>query len=178
MDIVGYEECYQVSNYGRVRSVERFVKHAYGGLRRIRERLLISNSYKSGYVILKLSKCNIAKTLYIHQLVSSAFLGLCSKVYQVNHIDGNKLNNHVDNLEYVTCRENINLCKEMKGNMSSTYRGVHWSKTRQYYVSRIMIDNKRIHLGCFESELDASKAYQNALCGNLPILEAGRLLKK
>ena len=43
----------------------------------------------------------------MHRIVMAAFVGICPEGYQVNHIDGNKGNNHISNLEYVTSKENV-----------------------------------------------------------------------
>ncbi len=87
-DIPGYP--YQVSNTGQVR---RITKHGY---RLLRPRV------NKGYLRLQLSKNDVPKSVYVHALVAAAFLGTRPAGLQVNHIDGNSLNNHVTNLEYVT----------------------------------------------------------------------------
>lgn len=101
-------------------------------------------------------------TFNIHQLVSIVFLGHnnCGYKLVVNHKDLNKQNNHVDNLEIVTQRENANRkhCKS-----SSQYVGVHWHKVAQKWIARIVINGKLKYLGCFTNEYDAHLAYQKRL---------------
>ena len=78
----------------------------------------------------------------------------------VNHIDFDKTNNHVSNLEIVTNRENTNQ-KHLKS--SSKYIGVGWDKSRQKWVSRIRINGKLKQLGRFNTEIEAHITYQNKL---------------
>ncbi len=151
--INGFED-YQISNYGRVKSFklnkERILKHG-----------LSSNYYVVGL-------CNNygLKTKQVHQLVAIAFLNHipCGHKMVINHKDFNKLNNHVDNLEIVTNRENTNL-KHIKS--SSGYIGVYLFKRDSKWYARILIKGKRIHLGVFNNEYDANLAYQNKLKENI-----------
>ena len=90
-DIKGYEGLYQVSDMGRVRS-KNGVLH------------LNTNTY--GYKHITLSKGDVQKTVVVHRLVADAFIDNPHNKPQINHIDGNKENNAVVNLEWVTQGEN------------------------------------------------------------------------
>lgn len=109
-DIPGYEGFYQVSNFGRVKSLFMF---RYNINKKIvekikREKILKQHIHKSGYMITSLSKERIRKQFYTHRLVASVFIpNLLNKPY-INHIDCNPQNNCVDNLEWCTQKENIN----------------------------------------------------------------------
>lgn len=103
-DIPGYEGYYQVSNLGRVKSLERMVKH--GGYEYRRKERIRSPFETAGYLCVALNKDTIEKTYQIHQLVAIAFIPNPENKPIVNHIDGNKTNNCVDNLEWVTYKEN------------------------------------------------------------------------
>ncbi|MBH4603004.1 NUMOD4 motif-containing HNH endonuclease [Staphylococcus aureus] len=103
-DVPGYEGYYQASNLGRIKSTERIVKHNCGGPKKISGRILKGHVNKHGYLRVDLSKEGIRKSFSIHRIVAMAFLGGTDLV--VNHIDGIKTNNNINNLEYVTPQEN------------------------------------------------------------------------
>ena len=107
-DIKGYEGLYQVSNYGRVKSLYRIQIMPTGGKRIIEERILKTIKNKKGYIGVHLSKNNKDKTVYIHRLVAQAFIPNPNNYPQVNHKDEDKTNNHVDNLEWCTAKYNSN----------------------------------------------------------------------
>jgi len=98
-DIAGYEGLYQVSNLGRIKSLPR---NGTINLERF-----IKPRVDSGYERVWLSKNNKTKPLKISRLVAMAFISNTYNKPEVNHIDGNKLNNCVVNLEWVTKSENI-----------------------------------------------------------------------
>ena len=105
-DIVGHEGIYQVSNKGRVKSVERKVKHVDGRVRRLKERILTNKTYRDNYPSVSLWKNNKGKEFNVHRLVAEHFLDKKSEDLIVNHKDGDKRNNDVNNLEWVTYSEN------------------------------------------------------------------------
>ncbi len=78
----------------------------------------------------------------------------------VNHKNFNIQDNRVDNLEVISHRENTN---KKHLHSTSNYTGVTRHKSYNKWVSRIQVDNKNIHLGCYENENLASEAYQKAL---------------
>jgi hypothetical protein len=105
-DISGYENIYQISNYGRVKRLETYVNHPKGGKRIVRERVLKISSTPFGYQFIELSRNNIKKTYLTHRLVALSFLGIDTNKHVVNHKDGNKQNNYIKNLEWCTNSEN------------------------------------------------------------------------
>lgn len=100
-DIKGYEGLYQVSNLGRVKSLPR--RGTYST-----PHILTPSEDKSGYLLIGLVKNSIRKTKRIHRLVAEAFIDNPDKLAEINHIDENKHNNHVSNLEWCTHQYNIN----------------------------------------------------------------------
>jgi len=106
-DIDGYEGYYQVSNMGRVRSVDRVVEHNKGGYCQLKGRLLKLYTTKKGYDRVNLNKNGKIKFFLVHRLVTQAFIPNPESKPQVNHIDGVKTNNNVSNLEWCTPSENI-----------------------------------------------------------------------
>ncbi|MEG1256888.1 NUMOD4 motif-containing HNH endonuclease [Clostridium sp.] len=103
-DIKGYEGLYQVSNLGRVKSLERYRKN-HNKLQKVEEKIKNMRQDKQGYLLIDLYKGNKAKTIRVHRLVAETFLKNADNKETVNHIDGNKLNNRIDNLEWSTFKE-------------------------------------------------------------------------
>ena len=105
-DIKDYEDLYQVSNLGRVKSIRRKVNNNRGIMIR-QEKILTPEITKHGYLRIKLFKNNKGKRILIHRLVAETFISNPENKPQVNHIDFNRANNKVDNLEWVSASENI-----------------------------------------------------------------------
>jgi len=105
-DINGYEGLYQISNLGKVKSLHRIRKGKGGSNCPVRERICKTKLQNGGYEQATLIKNSEPKTLYVHRLVAEAFIPNPHSKAQVNHIDGNKLNNNSDNLEWVNQSEN------------------------------------------------------------------------
>lgn len=120
VDVPGYEHYYCVSNHGRVRSCPRYVKGRNG---RIGNKIL-SGSISMGYKGVNLFKNNKCKRFNIHRLVAMAFVNNENGLPEVNHKDGDKLNNHWQNLEWCTRQENARhsttILKKNVGNSSGT----------------------------------------------------------
>lgn len=102
----GFETHYEVSNFGNVRSIERMVRHAKGGLKKSPSKVLKHGKSKSGYLIVSFCVDGVKSNQTVHRLVARAFLHNELNKPQVNHKDGNKHNNHLNNLEWVTASEN------------------------------------------------------------------------
>lgn len=101
-DIEGYEGLYQVSNMGRVRSLDR--EDALG--RRRKGRVLAGGLNGKGYLMVRLCRDGYVENKYIHRLAAKAFLDNPDNFPQVNHKDENKTNNAVSNLEWCTALYN------------------------------------------------------------------------
>ena len=98
-DIEGYFGLYQVSNMGRVKSLERTVRYN-GGYYKKSERILKAHDNGHGYLHVGLCKDGKVKNCYVHRLVADAFCENPMGYNEVNHKDENKLNNKADNLEF------------------------------------------------------------------------------
>jgi len=110
-DIPGYEGLYQTSNLGKVKSLKR---------PRVKEKLLKGEIDQDGYIRITLSKNGKTKKYKAHRLVMMAFNNTTDSSLQINHIDGNKKNNKLENLEWCTASYNtihsyINNLNKTKG---------------------------------------------------------------
>lgn len=162
-DIMGYEGLYQISSFGRVKSLSRNKwngKYSY-----LQEDRILVQTVNNYYYRLDLYKEGNKKNWNVHKLVALCFLNhktdgshkLC-----IDHIDGNKLNNNASNLQLISNRENCTKDKD-KSKTSSKYIGVSWSKQKNNWIAYININKKRKHLGIFENEYAAHLAYQEKL---------------
>ena len=105
-DIKGYEGLYQVSSEGRVRSLDREISDYRCS--RTRLGIILRPCLAKGYFIVVLSKEGTHTCKLVHRLVYEAFNGEIPEGMQVNHIDEDKTNNRLDNLNLMTPKENIN----------------------------------------------------------------------
>lgn len=98
-DVVGYEGLYKVSNTGKVFSLER-----HG----TKNRLMCAHDNGKGYYRVKMSKNDISKSHMLHRIIAEAFIPNLENKKCVNHINGNKKDNRIENLEWCTHSENVN----------------------------------------------------------------------
>lgn len=106
-DIRGMEGFYQVSNLGRIKALERIIQRKNRGLLKIKEHFVKGSKDTKGYLQLDANINGKRVIKFIHRLVAEAFIENPFNYPQVNHKDGNKENNNVANLEWVTVEENI-----------------------------------------------------------------------
>jgi hypothetical protein len=150
-DVPNYEGHYKVSNYGRLKT-----------LKRNKERLMSPAIGGTNYLQVLLYKNSIRTNFKLHQIVAMAFLGHIPKGHNlvVDHIDNNKLNNRLENLQIISNRENIS--KDKKG-YTSQYVGVSWDKRQKKWSSNITLNRIIKRIGFFKDEFEAHLAYQKAL---------------
>lgn len=103
--VKGFEDYYEVNEIGIVRSIDRLVWNGKGYLLK-RSQEIKQQTNKKGYKICYLSKNSKQKTCLVHRLVAEAFIPNPNNYEQVNHIDCNKTNNNVDNLEWCSNLQN------------------------------------------------------------------------
>lgn len=133
-----YDERYEVSSFGNVRNENGVLK-------------LSVNVH--GYYICKIN----SKVKIVHQLVAICFLDHvpCGMKIVVDHVDNNKLNNRVDNLQLTSNR--LNCSKDRKTDFTGVF------KNRNRFQSKIRFNNKVIYLGEFDTPEEASEHYKKAL---------------
>lgn len=107
-EIDGYNQRYEVSNYGRVRSKDMVVNGRLQNCHKIKGRILKPHTDKEGYKGVVLCINQKRKTFRLHRLVAAAFIPNPDNKPCVDHIDGDKSNNRADNLRWVTTKENCN----------------------------------------------------------------------
>ena len=163
-DVVGYEGLYEVSSFGRVKSLTRMV-HVGRGSYYSREEIIINTipRNENSYVSIGLHKDGKSKTIRVHLAVAIAFFGhKPSRKYAVHHVDGIKCNNKLSNLRIVTARENVSI-DMIKINKSSKSTGVNKIRKSGKYRTMIRFNKNRYYLGNFDSEMDAKNVYDTAL---------------
>lgn len=106
-DIEGYEGLYQVSNLGRVKSLERTIVRSDGQKRFLPEKILSCSLDDRGYVRAKMCRNNKHISKRVHRLVAETFIDNPDNKIEVNHKDGIKTNNKISNLEWATGYENL-----------------------------------------------------------------------
>ena len=131
--IKGYEGLYEVSNLGRVRTLEHMEK--FGNKKRVRKGRIKSTCMRNNYVCVQLSKNGINKSINMHRLVAMMFIPNPDNLPQVNHKDQDTTNNCIDNLEWCTTKYNIHYADADKKRRAS----MDW-----YYKSKACKEKMRI----------------------------------
>lgn len=129
-DIEGYEGFYQVSNKGRVKSLDRTIVHKNGKHFFLKGKILRSRPDKDGYQLVTLYRNNKKDDRKVHRLVAEAFIKNddTKNKTQVNHIDESKDNNNVNNLEWISQENNLNYGTSRQ-RQGETHRG--WKPTEE-----------------------------------------------
>jgi hypothetical protein len=164
--VSGYEGMYSVSSHGRVRSEARTVIDSLGRPQRFAERILSPYPDTSGYHLVSLlNRCKRSRGA-VHRLVARAFLADRPPGAQVDHIDGDRTNNRLINLRWVTPAENsqrqLPHATHRGKPVSSKFKGVSWHKKTSKWTAQIRVANKQTYLGEFASEDAAAAAYNAA----------------
>lgn len=162
--IKDYEGLYEISNFGRVKSLPRQCKTGRGGIYNTQEHISKSAIANTGYYVVSLWKKGKSSMGVIHQLVWDHF-GIGDRDgrrIQVDHKDNNKQNCRIDNLQLLTLRENGHKYQKTRIDKTSKYIGVSWSSNRKKWRAMIWSCKKPVSLGYYKIEEDAANAYQNA----------------
>ena len=134
-DIPNFEDLYQVSNFGNVKTLEKYVGAGIkNNLKVKRKERLLKQYNKRGYLQVSLSKNHKRYYFGVHRLVALAFLPNSNNLPQVNHIDENPLNNNLSNLEWCSSKYNCNYGNRNKKiyNKTSFRKGhIPWNKGKK-----------------------------------------------
>lgn len=140
--IPDYDEKYIISKDGNVLSL-------YNGKVKSLTPILMA-----GYLSLRLFVNGKTKSVSLHRLLYSTFVGKIPDDMVIDHIDRNKLNNNLNNLRLVTMSQN-----QMNSDRNDSARGTSYHKRDKLWYAKIRIGRKQIHLGCFKTEQEAYEAY-------------------
>lgn len=156
--VTGYEGLYEVSNFGRVKSLDhkRWAGKSYC---LCKGKYLKAQKVKRGYMDVSLSKNGKVIKVKVHRLQFQAFHGYLPDV--IDHIDRNKTNNHLNNLRRANKRIN-SINRGLQTNNKTGFRGVHFDKKSGKYRAKIKNNGKNKHIGVFDCPVEAAKAYDRA----------------
>lgn len=167
-DIKGWKGFYQISNCLRVKSIRRVITFHWRRwgrngvcIRVIKERILHPNRSK-GYIQYAFSKNGIEITWLRCHIVAELFIPKIKGKTVINHKNGIRHDDRIENLEWVNRRENLSH-GHFTRKKTSKYTGVFFHKRDQKWRAQLGIGYKRIQLGSFKTELEAAEAYQSSL---------------
>ena len=155
-DIKGYEDEYGATEEGEIYSLKskKFMEQCFGDTRKLK---------------VTLTKEGIKKNFWVHRIIAETFIPNPDNYSYVYHIDRNKINNNASNLRWAT-RNQLSTAKAPRQNTSSKYKGVSVQKCRAKvdtgkvsWLSHIRVNNEHIHIGSFQTEIEAAVAYNEAV---------------
>ena len=159
-DIDGYEGYYQVSNFGRVKSLDRYVKDTKRNcFNFVKGRIMSpSSADKKHYMEVNLSKNNKVTHYLVHRLVAQAFIPNPNNLPQVNHKDENRENNRADNLEWCTAEYNTNY------GTRALRQGISSGKTVYQYNKYGVLENTYYSASYASKEIGVKSTSIHACC--------------
>jgi hypothetical protein len=160
-DISSLQDMYQASNMGRIKSKEREIIKKEGRNYIKPQQLLSPNNNGRGYLTVMLSVEGKTFRRYVHRLVMEAFSG--ESKLTVDHINMDKADNRLENLRYLSQRENTVAFQEQNKNKSCKSTGVSFYKGLGKFGASIKLGTDSYSLGTYLSEQEASDVYQKAL---------------
>ena len=140
--IEGYEGLYEVSSYGRVRSLDRYDKYSDGRIYLHKGKVLSPAKDKNGYFVVSLYFNGKHNTIKVHRLVAQAFIPNPDNLPEVNHLDEDKTNNRVENLEFCDRKYNLNYGSRKDKERDTKIKNGYWTDLskkeyhHQYYLKR------------------------------------------
>lgn len=169
-DVVGWEGLYQVSNLGKVRSLDRHVKGRLKNGKNIKGRILVLRYDKDGYLTVHLRDCdnNKNKLCKVHRLVAEAFIPKIDGKDNIDHINSIRDDNRVENLRWCTNKENINFPTARENRRIAVKNSYNKYPELRKLRSDTLTKNKKIKIkvfkegifiGFFNSILEFAKEY-------------------
>lgn len=157
--VIGYKGWYDVSSFGRVRSVRRRITTSNNQKRIYQGRLLVLKNNENGYSVVTLIKCRKKETRRVHRLVAKSFINNRFKKPHVNHKDSKRSNNKSCNLEWVTRRENYNHAY-LKGKYSAT---TNPRRAHKLNINIVCDIRRRINNGDLNKDIAAELGISKAM---------------
>ena len=150
-DISGYEGYYQISNFGKIKSLSRILKN------RLKKETILKQSVNNhGYVACELRFNNKSKRILVHRIIAEAFIENTHNKPFINHINGIKNDNRIENLEWVTHSENVKHAYDI---------GIKKSKNgKNHYAAKIVLN---LENGIFYDTLKEAAFFNNINYGTL-----------
>jgi len=159
--IKGFED-YQISNLGRVKRISNF---KYCNKKYLDNYILNQYENGKGYYRVKLSNNGVVKMYMVHRLIAENFINNPKNYKVVNHIDHNKKNNNIKNLEWCTQSYNVNQFNKffpLIGTKTRKTKGYTYSTKDKIYISRIGFNSKTIILSYFKNKENCIDCYNIA----------------
>lgn len=120
---------------------------------------------KRGYAVRnlphRLRACEQKPTIYMHRIIWEHHFGSIPKGYEIDHVDGDRLNNQKVNLRLVTSRQN-KMNSALRSDNTSGYKGVTWDRQKRRWKAQIMMNGKNHPLGRFKTKEEAAAVYEEA----------------
>lgn len=160
VDIIDFEGYYQISNYGRVKSLRRVIHRNKMGILILPERILNPHIDVTGYKRLYLYKKDFKTREFVHRIVALHFIENHNNKPQINHKNGIKTDNNIENLEWCTGKENVHHAFRIGLNKASIGEQKGTSKLKEIEVVII----KKLLKGNQHTQQEIANMYNVSRC--------------
>lgn len=158
--IEGYEGLYEVSNTGKVRSLDRYVKNGHSSYKLHKGKVLSPAKDKNGYLKVNLSCNGKNNIIRVHRLVAQAFIENFDNLPEINHKDEDKTNNNVTNLEWCDRKYNNNYGTKIERQKKTNIQNGFWTGlSKEEYRKKYNQDRKEYRKKWYQENKDKAKEY-------------------